>query len=71
LRRAESAQADYAVELDLIAHSSVNVMVTAGEGAERLAWARRIHDGVLHCDGPFVAVWREINGPLRAGDVDE
>jgi CBS domain-containing protein len=66
-----SAQADYAVELDLIAHSSVNVMVTAGEAAERLAWARRIHEGVLHRDGPFVAVRPDINGPLRAVDVDE
>jgi CBS domain-containing protein len=71
LRQTGSAQADYAVELDPIVHSSVNVMVTASEAAERLAWARRIHEGVLHRDGPFVAVCPEINGQPGAVDVEE
>jgi two-component system response regulator HydG len=59
------------MELDLIAHSSANVMVTASEAGERLAWARWIHEGLPRREGRFVAVCPAINGQIRAADVDE
>jgi CBS domain-containing protein len=70
LNRVDSALIDGAIEVDLIAHSSANVMVTASEADERLAWARRIHEGLRH-GGPFVAVCPAINGQMHAADVDE
>jgi CBS domain-containing protein len=63
--------ADDDVEVELIAHAAVNVMVTATEAGERVAWARRIHDCVLRRDGPFVAVYPVVHQPIRAGEVDE
>ena len=48
--------ADAASDLDLAARLPVNVMVTAVNGADRVAWARAIHDRSAHCHGPFVAV---------------
>jgi CBS domain-containing protein len=61
--------ANEAIEIDLIALSSANVMVTASEADERLAWARRIHDP--RRDGPFVVGRPSITGQIRAADVDE
>jgi DNA-binding NtrC family response regulator len=58
------------MQFDLIARSSVNVMVTASEAGDRLAWARAIHDGGLRRDGPFVAVRPAITGQIRAADAE-
>jgi CBS domain-containing protein len=71
LNQAESALADDAMELDLIAHSSANVMVTASEAGERLAWACRIHEALTHHGGRFVAVCPALNGQIRPADVEE
>jgi CBS domain-containing protein len=59
------------MELDLIAHSSVNVMVTADAPDDRLAWARAIHERVPQRYGPFVAVGAAMRRPTRAADVEE
>jgi CBS domain-containing protein len=73
MRRAESVRpfAHDAMDLDLLSHSLVNVMVTASESVDRMAWARRIHDCVPRLDGPFVAVYPTMNRQIRAADVDE
>ena len=54
-----------AIDLDLAARSSVNVMVTANDGAERAALGRTLHSRSTQCDGPFVAV---CGRSLAAGD---
>jgi two-component system response regulator HydG len=54
------------VDLDLAARSTVNVLVTATNSADRAVWARAIHDRSTCSAGPFVAV----NGPALSGDVD-
>jgi two-component system response regulator HydG len=59
------------VELDLIAHSSVNVMVTASDAADRMAWARAICERVPRCDGPFVAVYPAMDRQSSAADIDD
>jgi DNA-binding NtrC family response regulator len=61
-------------DLDLAARSLVNVMLTASDGANRMAWARAIHDRSVHRDGPFVAVCGVIvparNRAVRGEEVD-
>jgi two-component system response regulator HydG len=59
------------VELDLIAHSSVNVMVTASEAEDRMTWARAICDRAPRRDGPFVAVYPAMDRQSSAADVEE
>lgn len=58
-------------DLALIAHSPVNVMVTAGEFDDRVTVARRIHDGGSHRAGRFVGVSLGTKRQGRADDVDD
>jgi DNA-binding NtrC family response regulator len=63
--------ADDATELALVAHSPVNVMVTASEADDRMTLARVIHDGISHRAGRFVGVFLGTQQQVRADDVDE
>jgi CBS domain-containing protein len=60
-----------AVDLELVARSAANVMVTAREAAERVAWARWIRERGAHRRGPFIAVRVAMNRQVRAADVDK
>jgi DNA-binding NtrC family response regulator len=60
-----------AMELDLAARSPVNVMVTARNGADRVAWARALHDRSPHRDGPFVVARPVMSRQIPAVDIDE
>lgn len=60
-----------AADLALVAHSPVNVMVTASEADDRVALARGIHNGCSHRPGRFVGVLFVTQRHVRADDVDE
>jgi hypothetical protein len=54
-----------------VARSFANVMVTASEADDRLAWAREIHDWGVSRAGRFVCVFPAKKHQLCAVDVDE
>jgi two-component system response regulator HydG len=60
-----------AMDLDLAARSPVNVMVTARNGADRVAWARALHDRSPRRDGPFVVACPVMSRQSPAADIDE
>lgn len=62
-------------DLELAAHSPVNVMVTACDGAQRAAWARTIHLRSARCDRSFVATCGcplpGTHGGVSTCDIDD
>jgi CBS domain-containing protein len=54
------------MELNLVACSTANIMVTASDADDRTTWARAIHDRSGSADRPFVAVRNEA-GPTADG----
>jgi CBS domain-containing protein len=60
------------VDLDLVARSGVNVMVTSGDDDQRIALARTLHDcGVGKRPARFVCVFQGKKHQVCADDVDE
>jgi two-component system response regulator HydG len=59
---------DETMDLDLVACSMANVMMTARNAADRATWARSIHDRSGSGDRPFVAVCSEAASTVDGAD---
>ena len=62
---------DQTMDLDLIARSAVNVMVTASQAHDRITCARRIHQRSERRPGRFVYVCSGTKSQVPADAVDE